>query len=146
MRSNRLAAAVVLSLSCVLLIASCARQPVAMQEVRGVSDCVPAIETTDDDDPFGGDPDVGAGIGSEPPASDVGSGSWSAPSEPPVTTSSDGDDEEATVSECYAAGRGGTATREEFCRSSCPQEKKRKCWSLVPVSLVEWMGWCTWNF
>jgi hypothetical protein len=141
MRRKHIAAAFIVALSCALLNASCVQSQPAPPDAEGA----PAIETKDDGDPFGdpdGDPNIGGGIGTEPPDSDVGS-------EPPVSTPSPGSDppdETATMAECYAAGKGGTETREAFCRDECPPTKKRKCWSLVPESLVAWLGWCTWNF
>jgi hypothetical protein len=51
----------------------------------------------------------------------------------------------ATLKECIAAGKGGTSAREQFCRS-VPSDKARACWSRIYVSVVEWIGWCSWNF
>jgi hypothetical protein len=51
----------------------------------------------------------------------------------------------ATREECYAAGHGGQATREAFCRSIEP-DKRAGCWALVHESLIRWIGWCSWNF
>lgn len=82
MRLFHIAVAVVVPLSCVFLNASCVQSRRGMPEPEGVGGHVPAIETTDDGDPFGSDPDVGGDIGSDPPASDPGSSSWSTPNEP----------------------------------------------------------------
>src|SRR5258708_5869680 len=98
MRANHVAGAFIVALSAALLSASCVESQPAPPEV----DAAAAIGTKDD----------GGCIGSESPAS----GGWSPESEP---------DEMATMAECYAAGKGGRATREAFCRDECPQEKKQ---------------------
>ncbi len=107
-------------------------------------DGAPVLGPQDDGDPFG-DPDIGGDIGSEPPASGYGGG-WTDPRASTPSPGSEQPDETATMAECYAAGKGGRATREAFCRDECPPEKKQVCWSLVSESLVKWLGWCTWNF
>ncbi len=82
---KHVAAAVAVSLSAVLLDASCVQSPTSALEAEGASGGAPAIETTDDDS-FGSDPDVGGSIDGDPAAGggfsrdpDVGGGIGSDP-------------------------------------------------------------------
>jgi hypothetical protein len=80
MQTRKPAAAIVVSLWCSILATSCVSQ---RPEAEGTAGGAPAIETKDDDN-YGGDPDVGGSIGSDPSEPNY---SWSPPSPAP----SDGD-------------------------------------------------------
>ena len=47
---------------------------------------------------------------------------------------------------CVAAAA-SINTREAFCRSVLvPPYLKQPCWSKVPESAAQWIGWCAWVF
>jgi hypothetical protein len=69
MRTNHLAGAVVLALSCALLTASCLQGATATSKASEPGSDTEPSGLKDDGDPFGSDPDVGPSIGgSEPPS------------------------------------------------------------------------------
>jgi hypothetical protein len=160
MRPHHLAAAFIVVLSCALLSASCVQSPPAPPETEGTTGGAPAVETADDSDPFGdpsSDPDIGGGIGSEPPSGGVGSdpGSSDFGREPSAGGSEDaqggasGDEVSEGLAQdaCIAAGKAGFDERRAFCNSvMVPPYKKQGCWQRVLLSRAEWIGWCYWNF
>jgi hypothetical protein len=139
MQGQRIAAVVTLSLSCALAAASCADSPAATP----ATDRAPREDTKD----IGDDPDIGPDIGSETPVrtgSDPGN-------EPQVgdmeTEPAPAPEGSIALDMCVAAGKAGFDARGAFCRSILvPPQKKQGCWSRQLLSVVEWIGWCNWNF
>jgi hypothetical protein len=77
----------------------------------------------DENDPFGSDPDVGGGIGSEVPASGVGSGAWTEStsgfgSEPSEESPGEqaGEGNRPLLAQCLALAPAGVPEKEQFCR------------------------------
>ncbi len=110
---------------------------------------VPSVEPQDDGDPFGGDPDVGAGIGSESPASGIGSepgrpsGAWN---EPPATSGGASVESNAGLwVQCLALTDASVPVKEEFCRSLPDPGWRALCWR-YRYSRIQWIGWCHFQF
>ncbi len=103
------------------------------------TDGAPPISVQDDGDP-GGDPDVGAGIGNEPPISDA-----------PVSTlqPEDGPGDSAaqpegwfTYNVCVLLKNARKAARVAFCNSQPESDVRARCFSHVYDSPVSWANWC----
>jgi hypothetical protein len=138
MRTSPLYAAV--AVSCALLTASCVQGPAEVSETYGEGPA--AIETKDDGDPFGGDPDLGAGIGSEPPASTVGSG-------PPSTSAGSSTGGSAAEPEgrfaykvCVLLEGSSELVRVAFCNSQPDRLVRGRCFCHLKDSPVSWQNWC----
>lgn len=133
-------AAVVISLSIALPNASCVQSRMPTLEAEGAGGA-PLIETTDDDS-FGSDPDVGAGIGSEPPASNTDTALSSernpyypAPSEEPRV------DDPLMLKRCLDLIPASVPRKDEFCRSLADNGARGRCWK-NRWSRLAWTGWC----
>jgi hypothetical protein len=158
MRMNRLTAAI-LALSCAILTASCIQSSAATREAGDTDESASASELEDDGDPFGGDPDLGAGIGSEPPTSPVGRdpgssgfGSWpSSPGSPVEREPGEPGEEESAgdgvrLVACVALGVAPAKARGVFCDTLCDRGAYARCRSHLFHSRIEWTNWCHFEF
>jgi hypothetical protein len=113
----------------------------------------PAVETRDDDDPFGGDPDLGAGIGTDPSGSGLGSappadGFGSAPAIGAGSGPGDaspGEDDPHRLGLCLALVPASISMKVAFCDSLPRSDMQARCMS-HRWSRVEWTGWCYFEF
>jgi hypothetical protein len=114
-----------------LCVASC--DQVAEPGNDGTGGHAVAIEPRDDDGSFGGDPDVGISIGSDPVTSTA-----------PV---SGGDDTSSasTADVCVEACQGGPAARARFCDLVIPAFYVG-CRKRVSGSTAACIAWCYWTY
>jgi hypothetical protein len=144
MRSNHIAAAVVVSLSCTLLNASCVQSRSGAPEADGAGGGAPVIETMDDGDPFGSDPDVGGGIGSGSPVRDPETDLSSAhnPYYPPPSGPAEPAECGFTYRLCCLMKHAPPLARDAFCRSQPDYEIRNACFSHTHDSSIKWQNWC----
>ncbi len=146
MISRCLAALACTFLPAVLLCASCVQgsAPAPAPSVSG------NLHPTDDGDPFGGDPDFGAGIGSEPPAGDFGAAPPSGGAADAPGGSSTGEPgTESSFSRltlCLLLCRTRPEAKEAFCRSQPEPDVRARCFSKTRESCTSWTGWCNNEF
>ena len=82
---------------------------------------------------FGGEPDIGTGIGSEPPAGSVENGAQAAG----IETGGG-----FRFRLCGLLRNAKPWAREAFCRSQPEPEIRAACWRHVGDSPVSWQNWC----
>lgn len=118
-----------------LCVASCGRA--AEAGIDGTGGRAVAIAPRDDDDPFGGDPDVGVAIGGDPVAS-------AAPVSGGDGTSGD-ETSASTADVCVEACQGGPAARARFCNLVIPAFYVG-CRKRVSGSTAACIAWCYWTY
>jgi hypothetical protein len=134
---HRLTAILFVAPPCVLIIASCASSP-SPPNANGRVDG-PPLTVQDDGDPPS-DPDVGAGIGSEPPSS-----GWNEPPAGPEASasgSSPAPEGWFTYHVCVLLKRSCDGPRVAFCNSQPDVQVRGRCFSHVKDSPVAWENWC----
>jgi hypothetical protein len=145
MRTNIVFAALCLVFAGTVVAASCV-SPSAAE---------PIVETRDDGDPFGSDPDVGGSIGGDvgAPQADV------APSSSDISGDTSGDAsggsreddraQPAFMNECKTACLGGPRAMAAWCtllQYHPDATIARDCWDHVHSSKPVCMAWCAWVF
>ena len=151
MKMNHIAAAVVVSISCALVNVSCVQSGTATPEAASAGGGAPALETKDDGDPFGSDPGLGGGIGSERPVIHVGTdpSSTDVGSGPPSTSAQSGSGGSAaqpegrfTYNVCALLKNACANVRSAFCISQPDPAVRAKCRSHLFDSPVSWQNYC----
>ena len=104
----------------------------------GTGGHAPALAAQDDDD-FGGDPDVDPGIGS------VASDAPAPATDGPVSGGDDATSEGNTRDACVAACKGGPAARAQFCELTIPTMYVA-CRKRVEGSTAACVAWCYWTY